>query len=131
MVAILQNIRAVPSAIRPELLMPCTLEFEDCAVVRSGVPPTFYSDDGGDQTESTLPPINMQYIDMNIRRPFCTDGHWNLTVDQFRNHHLFYTSTWNYERFINTQTIQLSTKQTRESMISYGFSNAKPITKTH
>jgi len=78
MVAILQNIRAVPSAIRPELLMPGTLEFEDCAVVRSGVPPTFYSDDGGDQTESTLPPINMQYIDMNIRRPFCTDGHWQL-----------------------------------------------------
>ena len=97
-------------------LVSGSYQLSDYNLVRDSNLPEFRTDDEGDNTDIALAPVNSHFLEMILRRPFCTLGCYSMTGNEFTTSNLYCQSNWmtGNERYVLTQTINLTSQSTRE-----------------
>ena len=84
-------------------------------------PIDYRTDDGGDQNNTRISPINPKLLEMELRRQFCTPGVYNVSAMKFYQRNLYCVSNWHIgrNRFAQTSTINLMSHSTREASLPF------------
>ena len=91
---ILYNLRAVATNIDYHMLIPNSYLLEDYNLVFDKRKIDYQSDDGGDQTDPRIGPINEYFLTMELRSPYCTPGVYNMSSQEFTESNLNAMSHW-------------------------------------
>ena len=75
----------------------------------------YKEDDGGNQDDPRINPVNWDFLKINLRSPYCTPGVYNMSSQEFNECNLYCMSHWHTctNRLALTSTIYLTTKNTR------------------
>jgi hypothetical protein len=93
-------------------LTPGTWQFEDYSTVwtRELI---YRTDDKITLTDPDTPRPNDSYMNLEIKRPFCTLGNYDMSLYEFQNSKLCATNSWHSQRFTSTVTSNLQIKTER------------------
>ena len=96
-------------------LDPSSYQMEDYTLVIDKRPLDYEIDDVGDQNDPRIAPINHDFLDMDLRRPFCTPGVFNMSLEEFVENNLYCMSHWyiGSNRFALTSTVNTTTHSAR------------------
>jgi hypothetical protein len=116
MLTLMNTFNSIPLNIDYTRLVAGSYQLADCTLIRDSTLPEFRSDDEGDNAEPTLPPVNSAFLEMILKRPFCTFGCYSMTANEFTTSNLYCQSNWmtGNERYSLTKTISLTTHSIRE-----------------
>ena len=80
---ILDNLRATAVNIDHYRLDPGFYQLEDYTMVTDTQLSDYRTDDVGDQNDPRIAPISPEFIELEIRHPFCTPGIYNMSAMKF------------------------------------------------
>ena len=78
---ILNNLRACAVNIDYDLLQANSYQMEDYTLVMDGRPVDYKDDDGGNQKDPRIAPINSVFLDMELRHPYNEPGVYNMLYE--------------------------------------------------
>ena len=110
METILYNLRAVAVNIDFSTLTPKSYQLEDYHMVFDKRAIDYKSDDGGNQGDIRFHPVNIAFINMELKHPYCIPGVYNMSCQEFTECNLNAQSNLHIgtNRFALTTTVNIT-----------------------
>ena len=107
---ILNNLKTAAVKIDYYRLDPSSYQMEDYTLVMDKRPVDYGIDDGGNQNDQRITPINGDFLETELRRPLCTAGVFKMSLEEFTQNNMshWHTST------VNTTTHNIRVINDRE-----------------